>query len=985
MSFSHTTKKKHKLLSLFAALLALAILCCSCASGVSSESESKMNDQTSSETTDPGTGTETDKESETGTPVDRYYTYPEGEYESPLSVFGNRADNFAPGQRTLSNLVSFDYDTLEKVYIQERDEITIDGPRTFASVDRPYSPAMHVNVDAYVVNSEYSATYKAAGYDLIGHSGSFNKNELFSNKRDYLQVDAKGDNSKFWNSIVLNKSVVDSFKRTRLSYDIKTANWFIGFVEPEQFREGVYGKVYKNLWEIKYGEDWSDPMADIDSLFKSERLNVWTHTNAIKMYVDYLCGKDPSFTNFYIAPHSTLAYSLLNVTDGYVHMMGTGLVKTVTGQTWSNTMENAFRYCGQSVRNFFINGLLDYGTYIDAADYYGADLYALCDPMSDTAYSKPEDYWRDLCHHQLVSSLMYPEINRWELIWTNRSFMNVSADYRSEQLNIHNALLDISGKEFTLKAGTPGITYLLSDTLSWQTTASMRAESAYDGFWGVTAPLMYDGILMRTRAMELIEKPEDLEGVTLLIVSYDNQKPLYEEVNSAIADWVKAGGTLLLLGGPDQYVNVSDAFWSKSGKGDSPNGNLLMHLGLDQIKLSTLKKSGTLVWSDDASASYASGINLGKITVGNDSFTYAVSGDGYESLIKTSNGDDVAFKASVGDGQVIMCGLSTTDYSDSTDTANLLRALVKTALENTEYDYVTSDAYVVERGNYTAVHPLKGQYRLSGRYIDIFTPDLKVVDDPVVSEGASALFYKVESAPDSPTLYYAGGFYAPEDVKHSESSSSIKLYAAENALIPIRFAPSKDLYPVKVTMTYGDSTDEQPVAVTWDETTHTLLCTVYTIPTMPAHVTVEWGDASHLISNTRYELVREYSVKQGGTDEPFIILNTGDANGTQRYCDKDAVIEWCYDVSDCEGLQVAVSLVSNYVLEVSPDGENWHTVADYSKISAERASGTNHTVVNISAGAYGIEDELYVRLSNTNKSAGWGGAMSKIAFYSLVD
>ena len=113
-------------------------------------------------------------------------------------------------------------------------------------------------------------------------------------------------------------------------------------VEPEMFRDGQYGDAYKELWLLKYGEPWSDPIADVRSIFLSQRLNVWTHSNAIKLYASYVNANEKVEHKYSLAPHSTLAYATYpgGITDGYVHMMGSGQVETVTGQTWSNTIIN---------------------------------------------------------------------------------------------------------------------------------------------------------------------------------------------------------------------------------------------------------------------------------------------------------------------------------------------------------------------------------------------------------------------------------------------------------------------------------------------------------------------------------------------------------------------------------------------------------------------------------------------------------------------
>lgn len=918
-------------------------------------------------------------ESETGAVTGAKETEPEKkpeEAEKMPTVFGNHTDNFAAGKRSGINSPEILYDETEGVYVRHRDAAEIDGPRTYASVDRPYAPAMFINVDGYACDPEYMKSYKKAGYEYIAHGSSANKAAYGDSHPEVLQQAANGSTDGFWGSLVLTDDVIKANTRNFFNVAAKSASWWIGFSEPEMFRGGLYGEAYRQLWEDAYGEYWVDPASDPTALFMANRLNIWTHTHAIRSYRDAIRKKNAAFDNFAVAPHSTLAYARIGVTDGYVHMMGTGLVKTVTGQTWSNTIEAPFRYQGKAVKDTFINALIDYGTYLDAADYYGADFFALCDPMSDTAASTgTEEYWRTLCHEQLVASLMYSGINRWQFIWTNRSFMNVSPEYRSEQLAIHNAFLDISGKEYTMKSGTPGITYLLGDTLAWQNENEKWGENAVDGFFGVTAPLLYDGILVETRAMELVTAKEDLDGVSLLIVSYDNQKPLYGETNEAIADFVKAGGTLLYLGGPDGYLDIGDAWW---GDG-SPTADLLEKLGLSGVKAETLTKKSTLVWKGSA----IDGFNGNEMTVGNDKFTYAYSGEGFAPILETKNGDCIGMEAEVGEGRVLMVGLSTTDLSDSASGAALMRGLTAYALESTDYEYKTADAYVARRGYYTAVYPLRGTYTLKGTCVNIFSPTLEVVTDPVIAEKEAALYYKVPELTDTPLVYYAGG--VEESRNEGKDKTEITVRAAENALIPIRFAAPEGVYPASVTAAY-EGGSETKAATSFDEKTNTLLVMLYTLPTAPAKVTVVWGGEKGKVQNTEYVTVKTVSVNSAGEDKAYIVSDTGAANGNFRYCDKDAQIVWKFDTSEYEGLQLAVSVVSNYIVEVSRDGTNYTKAADYSQISTVRASGTNQAVVLITADTVpGTGSDLYIRLRNTDPKQGWGGAISRFEFQCLKE
>ena len=916
------------------------------------------------------------------------YVYDEDEYYEMLEVFGKWEDNFAPGERSDTHVLT-PTQLSNGLYTQSRPAVNLDGVRTYASVDHGYSPAMHINVDAYIVSAKYQKDFKKAGYDIIGTSNSFNKSNYSVANPEVLQVDAEGNTGSFWNSSVLTRDVVKYNISDKLRDMVSRSNWSVGFVEPEMFRYGGYGTAYKELWNLKYDEAWVDPNATVRSIFMSQRLNVWTHSNAIKMYASYVNEKEGKTEHLYsLAPHSTLAYATYpgGITDGFVHMMGTGQVETVTGQTWSNTIINHVRYAGVGERRTFLNAYVEYGTYLDAVNYYGTYFYALCDPMSDTYKQESEDYWRQLCHEQLVASLMYPEINRWEFIWTNRSFMNVSPDYRSEQLNIHNAMMDISGKEFSLTAGTPGITYLLGDTLTWQSPDKPAyGENAYDGFWGVAAPIVYDGIPLRTMAMELITKPEDLENVSVLIVSYDNQKPLYEELNVAIAEWVKQGGTLLYLGGPDEYLTIPEAWWNQEGKGGSPTANLLSHLGVaDSISVKTYAGGvQALNWkggnTDAETKDFANGI----LKVSNDAFTYCYEGTGFDTLLETNDGTAIGITFEVGSGTVLMVGLSTTDYSDSAAGADLMRMLTAKATQSTDFDYVPSNAFVVERGDYVAVYPFKGSYQLTGTYVNIFTSNLTVEVNPVVEEGEAALYLRVKDTAslDIPRVAFSGGVV--QSVEETANKTTIVLSAAENAIIPICITAPEGYTPRDVLATYktGDTLTEQ----IWDEATRTLTIRVFTTPTKPATVTVNWSKDGQALDNMSYKSIKLTS-NTNGSDAAFIVKNTGKSNGNMRYTDDAAEIVWKFDIDDFRGLVVSVQLCQNYVIEVSGDGENWTEVINYSKISSYKADGgTNDSVATILVGSYeDIGGTLYIRLKNTTAKGAWGGGVKSLTFQYLL-
>lgn len=857
-------------------------------------------------------------------------------------------------------------------YIQEREAIEMEGPRTTLSIDRMYAPSMHVNVDRAGVSIGVADTWKKAGYTVTTGGGAFNHADgtYESLHPEDLQVDANGNTGAAWDSLVLTPRAIEYILQNNVIPALEYGSKNISFSEPEMFRQGLYGDGYKQLWKNTYGTEWINPLSSPEAVFLSQRLNISTHVNAIRSWAGYIKSNTSDVT-FGIETHSTMAYANFTqgITNGYHHMMATGLVDEVLGQTWSNTMENTYLYQGNNTRYPFLHGFLGYGSFLDAAIQYNADFYALNDAMSDTANGQNESYWRGLNHDQLVASSLYGEIDRWNFIWTNRSFMYVSPEYRAEQMNIYNAMNDISGKEFKLTAGTPGITYLLADTLSWQVEGENWCQDSYESFYGITAPLVQDGIPVRTKAMEFVTTPQDLEGVTLLIVSYDNMKPLSEEVNIAIADWVKAGGTLLYTGGPDSYVEMESEWWNEEGKGGSPLQNLIGHLGLNATVTPYDHGISYLEWKAGTADEKFDSEQL----VGMDSFDYAIDGDGFDKVITNAYDDAIAIESKVGQGHVILSGLSSHHYAESEGGANLMRILTEYALCYTDYTYVTSDYMKAERGDYTAIHSLTGDTVLEGDYIDIFSDTLAVVHDPVVAEGESRLFYRLPTDDTNPLLGYTGGIQ--DFLTETANTTTLTYHGAENALVASRFIAPEGLTPVKVSATDSNGHTISP-ATMWDAETATLLVQTFTTPTNPTTITVEWGNGTPVCA-AQYEYF-ELAVNNSDADKDYIVSNTAAAKEGYRYTDGDAELVYRFDLSDYQSSLFALNLCANYLIEVSSNGEDWITAIDFSAESSERATVLNTAVRAVDPNDFGIQDTLYIRMRNTDPKGGWGGQLRKI-------
>lgn len=101
-------------------------------------------------------------------------------------------------------------------------------------------------------------------------------------------------------------------------------------------------------------------------------------------------------------------------------------------------------------------------------------------------------------------------------------------------------------------------------------------------FFGMAMPLIKGGLPLRPVQLENVSRyPDYLREYDALILSYEFIKPRAPEVHAALADWVKAGGTLIYAGdGSDPYHRVQS--WWNGGESDyaDPAQHLFEMLGL---------------------------------------------------------------------------------------------------------------------------------------------------------------------------------------------------------------------------------------------------------------------------------------------------------------------------------------------------------------------------------------------------------------------
>lgn len=145
-------------------------------------------------------------------------------------------------------------------------------------------------------------------------------------------------------------------------------------------------------------------------------------------------------------------------------------------------------------------------------------------------------------------------------------------------------------------------------------------------------------------------------------------------------------------------------------------------------------------------------------------------------------------------------------------------------------------------------------------------------------------------------------------------------------------------------------------------------------------VDVDWSAGMNGVVGTHFV------TNSAGTDTSFIFKNAAGSNDKYRFCDANRELVYKFDLATYPNALVVMDICQNYLVQVSPDHQNWVTVQNYEVASGGRINNDKNPVqLGISAlrwtpGAAA----MYIRLANTDTTSGFGGAISGFTVYSGI-
>jgi hypothetical protein len=470
--------------------------------------------------------------------------------------------------------------------------------------------------------------------------------------------------------------------------------------EPLAHANTGYEEAFRQLWQERYGSPWQPESASPEARFLTCQLKNELYlkleqrlAQTVKKRAREL-GRDIPFV---LPIHS--AYS--NVASTLVAPLGTsGGVAGVDGyigQIWTGPVNWALVHYDSPDKSFFDSAYCLYDYFVELACGTNRKLWLLVDPVEDNPQHKWSEFEEWYCRC-VVAELLFPEVDSYEVMpWPERIFLPgystgggtpAPERFRVIVLSATQVLQEVPlGGTWDPYGGKPqesspaaDVGVAVADTLMWEKEPSPSLQVIY----GLLIPLVERGVRASACVLERIDDPRYLSRFKTIVLSYESFKPLDARPNTILAQWVKEGGSLLVVGPADDLGGAP--FWWKKAGYPSPLHHLLGELGIRQID---------------------------------------------------ADGDQP-----VGKGWVLRRTLSAREFGKPDVARDKYLPWVKLAVSKTApgRELQTPGGFCLKRGPFVIVHAGHQPARLTGTFINLLDPRFPIVSNAEVPVGASGLF-----------------------------------------------------------------------------------------------------------------------------------------------------------------------------------------------------------------------------------------------------
>lgn len=493
------------------------------------------------------------------------------------------------------------------------------GPdMTCFQVAAPYSPELDIGADlaiVYGVNDTFAERveqWRSRGYsvsmmtgiawggygDYYMRDGELKKDEIQTVKSGRLFM--HGDSTTVGYNVP-SPEYVEYIKRL-MDPAIEAGVQGIYLEEPEYWAKAGWSEGFKKEWQRFYGEPWQPPDSSPDAQYRASKLKYELYFNALKEVFAYIREQADAkglSIECHVPTHSMINYAHWRIVSPESHLIDIPQLDGYIAQVWTGTARTPNIFRGVPRERTFESAFLEYGQMYGMVRPTGKKVWFLHDPVEDNPNRSWNDYKRNY-ECTLVASLLWPGVSRYEVMpWPDRIFKGayppldmdletgrregIPADYATQIAIAVNALSEMDQTDIRYDAGTRGIGIVVSDTMMFQRADPHPSDAALGSFYGLALPLVKAGVPLEVVQLENTIYPECLEGVKVLLLTYEGQKPLKPDYHEALDAWVRAGGLLLFVeDGSDPYHGVREWWNAQATTTARAYDDLFERLGLTE-------------------------------------------------------------------------------------------------------------------------------------------------------------------------------------------------------------------------------------------------------------------------------------------------------------------------------------------------------------------------------------------------------------------
>jgi len=466
-----------------------------------------------------------------------------------------------------------------------------------------------------------------------------------------------------------------------------------------------YEQSLRDLWNQRYHKPWQPQHASDEARFLTAQLKNELYLKLEQRLAQQAAAyaKDQQRDVAFVLPIHSL-YS--NIAAQLVAPLGTSThlpaVDGYIGQIWTGPVNWALGCYDSPRKSFFTSAyvLYDYFTQLTVAG--DRKLWLLVDPVEDN----PDHTWDAFAQwykHCIAAMLLMHEVDSYEVMpWPDRIFLPghstggstpAPEDYRVTILAVTQALQEIplGGARFTTAypdgaatAATPApLGIAIADTLMWQRQTHPMLQGVYSLF----LPLLERGLPVSSFVMERAADQAYLSRFQAIVLSYEHFKPADPAMHTALVQWVKAGGVLVVLGTDGDALDARPDAWWRRRDADSALADLLAQLNIEPAREGTYP---------------------------------------------------------VGNGWVLRNRTAPAQFAQPSAAEQTYLPLIRRALAIAgQPSLAEPGVFCMKRGPFIIAHAETNELRLCGSLIDIFDPTLPLQTSVVLPPGTSGLYRDV--------------------------------------------------------------------------------------------------------------------------------------------------------------------------------------------------------------------------------------------------